>query len=148
MAADPNPDLAPLVGSWRLLSAGLIFSDTKQRIEPFGPSPVGCMVLEPGGRIMFLFTKADRRPPSTEAERADLFEGLLAYSGLVRLDGPGRMITKVDVAAHPAFANEVVRLFRIEGERLIIGSPEQTGPRAPGRWFVVDVVFEREHSAG
>src|SRR5271168_1046749 len=96
MPTVPNPDLAPLVGSWRLLSAGMTYADTKERIEPWGPTPVGCMVLDPGGRIMFLFTKPNRLAPTNDSERAALFDGLLSYSGLMRLDGPGRFITTVD----------------------------------------------------
>jgi hypothetical protein len=147
MPTVPNPDLAPLVGSWRLLSAGMTYADTKERIEPWGPTPVGCMVLDPGGRIMFLFTKPNRLAPTNDSERAALFDGLLSYSGLMRLDGPGRFITTVDVTAHPALGGEVLRLFRIEGDRLIIGSLEQTTPRSPDRSIVIDVVFVREHPA-
>jgi hypothetical protein len=46
-----------LVGSWRVISVRYLFSDTGEPVEPFGPSPEGLMVLEPGGRIMFLFTR-------------------------------------------------------------------------------------------
>jgi hypothetical protein len=31
------PELESLVGSWRLLSAGITMSDSKERIEPYGP---------------------------------------------------------------------------------------------------------------
>lgn len=145
MRAAVQPDLAPLVGSWRLLSAGMTFADTNQRVEPWGSAPVGCMVLDPGGRIMFLFTRSNRQAPTNASERAELFDGLLAYSGLLRLDGPGRFITTVDVAAHPAFGGEILRLYRIEGDHLIINSREQTSPRSPDRPYIIDVVFAREH---
>ena len=53
--------LTQLVGSWRLVSLGMTYEDTKERIEHYGPHPTGYMVLSPNGRIIFLFTRADRR---------------------------------------------------------------------------------------
>jgi hypothetical protein len=53
----PSPDIAQLAGSWRLLSHGTTFTDTKERLEIFGQKPDGRMVLTPAGRIMFLFMK-------------------------------------------------------------------------------------------
>ena len=123
---------------------GMTFTDTGERIEPFGPNPNGRMLLEPGGRIMFIFTKPDRQPPANDADRALLFTESMAYSGLARLDGPGRMVTSIDISINPAWAGEQVRLFRLEADRLIIGTLEQTAPRFPGRVFVGDVVFVRE----
>ena len=147
MPAPANPGLAPLVGSWRLLSVGLTFTDTKERVEPLGSNPDGRMVLEPGGRIMFLFTKPNRQPPTIDAERAVLFNEMVAYTGLVRSDGPGRFIATVDIAWHPAWGGEQLRFFTIDGNRLTIGTSEQTFPQFPGRSRVSDVVFVREHPA-
>jgi hypothetical protein len=75
--------LTQLVGSWRLVSLGVTYADTKERIELYGPHPTGYMVLSPNGRIMFLFTRADRTPPQTDAERATLFSAMTAYTGHV-----------------------------------------------------------------
>jgi len=81
-------DLTPLVGSWRVKSVGLNWSDTGERIEPYGPSPEGFMLLEPGGRVMFLFAKSGRQQPSEGAGKAALFDAMVAYTGTVRMDGP------------------------------------------------------------
>ena len=66
----PNPALAPLVGSWRLLTATATFSDTGETVETFGPHPTGRVVLTPGGRITFLIARSNRQPPASDAERA------------------------------------------------------------------------------
>ena len=147
MPVGPDPGLAPLVGSWRLLSAGITFADNAERWDPFGPNPEGCMVLSAGGRIVFLFMKPNRQPPATDAERAILFDDMVAYTGLVRMDGPGRFITTVDFAWTPAWRGEQVRLFTIDGDRLTIKTPEQTSPRSQGRLIVADLVWEREKIA-
>jgi hypothetical protein len=145
MPSIPNPGIAPLIGSWRLESVENTFSDTKERIEPFGPNPDGRMVLEPGGRIIFLFTKSDRQPPVTDAARAAQFNELAAYTGLVRLDGPGQLITTVDLAWNPTFGGEQRRFYVLDGDRLTIRTPEQTIPLFPGRLMVGELVWVREH---
>src|SRR5271169_5733623 len=81
--------LRQLVGSWRLVSLGVTYADTKERIELYGPHPTGYMVLSPNGRIMFLFTRTDRTPPQTDAERATLFSAMTAYTGHVRIEAGG-----------------------------------------------------------
>jgi hypothetical protein len=78
MPAIPYPDLSPLVGSWRVLSFAMTFTDTTERVEPYGPNPDGRMMLDPGGRIMFLFTKPGRQPAVDEAGRATLFNEMRA----------------------------------------------------------------------
>ena len=145
MPTIPHPDLVPMVGSWRLISERVTLTDTKECIEPRGPQPEGRMVLDFGGRIMFLFTKPDRQPPVSDVDRATLFNEMMCYTGLVQLDGPGRFTTTVDIAWNPAFGGKQVRFFVLDGDRLTITTPEHTHPRFPGRMLVADVIFEREH---
>ena len=150
MAATPDPDpaLAPLVGSWRLMSVEAVFADNGERMEPWGRDPDGRMVLTPGGRIMFLFTKHNRLLPTNDAERAVMFNELLSYSGMVRSDGPGRFITTVDVAKSPAeVGEERLRLFTLDGDRLVVRVPEGTNLFSQGRVAYFDNVFVREHPA-
>lgn len=145
----PHPALAPLIGAWRLHSMGMTFTDTGERIEPFGPTPTGRMILAPGGHIMFLFTKSNRHPPTTDAERALLFIESMAYSGLARPDGTHpdgrhRLITTIDMSLNPAWTGDQLRLYTLTGDHLTIGTLPQTAPRYPARLFVGDVVFVRE----
>jgi hypothetical protein len=134
------------VGSWRLQSLGITFSDTGERIDQFGPSPVGRMVLAASGRIMFLFGKPDRKPPSSATDNADLFDSMVSYTGTVKMDGPGRVITTIDLAMHPAFSGEQVRFFELVGNRLRIGTPEQTLPVYGNRLLIADLIWIREPS--
>ncbi|MGD9729499.1 MAG: hypothetical protein AB7V39_24415 [Nitrospiraceae bacterium] len=59
------------------------------------------MTLSSGGRIMFLFGAANRQLARSDADRASLFNTMLAYTGKVRLDGLGRIVTTVDFAMNP-----------------------------------------------
>ncbi len=135
-----------LAGSWRLKSLGITFSNTGERIDQFGPNPVGRMVLAETGRIMFLFGKPGRAPPTNAADRADLFDSMVSYTGTVKMDGPGRFITTIDLAMNPSVRGEQVRLFELEGDRLNIRTPEQTLVRFGNRLLIVDLIWIREHS--
>ena len=141
-----NPDLVPLLGSWRLLSVEAIFTDNGERAEPWGHDPDGRMVLDPTGRIMFLFTKRNRLLPTTEAERATLFNELLSYTGTVRSDEGGRFVTTVDAAKHPEdVGKEWLRQFTLCGDHLVVKVPEAVNSFSQGRVAYFDNVFEREH---
>ena len=144
MPRSPVPGLGPLLGSWRLEALGLTFSDTGERIEPYGRHPDGYMVLQADGRIMFLFTKANRSAPASDADRAALFNDMTAYTGLVRLDGPGRFITTIDLAWNPAWQGEQLRFYALDGDRLTIRSAEQTHPGTGDRLLVGDLVWTRD----
>jgi hypothetical protein len=137
-------DIAELAGSWRLLSHGTTYTDTKERLEIFGPRPDGRMVLTPAGRIMFLFMKANRQAPKNDADRAILLSEMVAYSGTVRMDGPGRFITTIDLSGNPTWSGDQLRLFTVDGDRLTIRTPEQTFPLSNGRLMVSELIWERE----
>ena len=102
------------------------------------------MVLTAGGRIMFLFMKPDRQPPKSDADRAVLLNDLVAYSGTVRMDGPGRFITTIDLSGNPTWSGDQLRLFTVDGDRLTIRTPEQTFPLSGGRLMVSELIWERE----
>jgi hypothetical protein len=139
-----DPTLAPLVGSWCLRSCTLTFSDTKERVETYGQKPAGRMVFEPGGRIMFLFMKPDRTPPEDDTARANQFAEMVAYSGSVRSEGPGHLITMVDLSWNSALLGEQTRFYRIDGDRLTVWTPEQAHPSFPGRLVRGDLIWQRE----
>lgn len=140
-----SSDLTPLVGSWRLLSVEATFTDTGERIATFGPAPSGRMVLTQAGRITFLITKSNRTPPANDAARAMLFNETIAYSGLVRSERPGQFVTTVDISLFPEEVGiEKLRLFTLDGDRLIIRRPEQTSRVTQGRLARSDLVWTRD----
>lgn len=148
MSDAPHTGLGPLVGSWRLVSVEATFTDTGERVATFGPKPSGRMVLTPGGRIMFLITKSDRQPPSNDAARATLFNETIAYSGTVRVAGAGQFVTTVEIALFPdEIGTEKLRLFALDGDRLIITRPAQTSWVTRGRTAVSKLAWVHEQPA-
>jgi hypothetical protein len=146
MPSVPHADLGRLAGSWRLISVEATFTDTGERVATFGPAPNGRMVLTQAGRIMFLITRSEREPPATDAARAKLFNETIAYSGQVRLEGPRKFVTKVEISLFPEeIGTEKLRLFELDGDRLVITRPEQTSRVTKGRIAVSNLVWKREH---
>ena len=145
MPSTPHADLAPLVGSWRLVSVEATFADTGERAATFGAEPNGRMVLTPAGRIMFLITKPHRQPPGSDAERATLFTETIAYSGQVRVESPGKFVTTVEISLFPEeIGTEKLRLFTVDGDRLVITRPDQTSRVTKGRRAVSTLIWQRE----
>jgi len=143
-----DPGLAQLVGSWRLLSVEATFPDTGERVATFGPKPSGRVVVTQGARIMFMITKSNRHPAADDPAKAVLFNETIAYSGRLRLAGPGQFTTTVEMSLFPEeVGTEKLRHFKIEGDRLMITRPEQTSRVTKGRVAVSSLVWAREHPA-
>ena len=67
------------------------------------------------GRISFLFARADRTPPQTDADRATLFSAMTAYTGLVRIEAEDRFVITVDLAWDPGWTGVQIRYFTLQG---------------------------------
>jgi hypothetical protein len=111
-------DRAKIVGIWRLVSFEREYQATGEREHPMGKSPTGYILFLPEGRMAVVITGEGRKAPTTDPERAGLFNSLVAYTGGYRVDSDS-WITKVDVSANPAWVGtEQTRSFRVTGDRL------------------------------
>lgn len=121
-------EIPKVIGVWILRSCRVEDAETGQRLDPFGPSPSGVLIIHPGGRMATMTTPKDQPTPLTEADRAAAFQNLVAYSGKYRLDPPDRFITTVDVAwFQPWIGTEQARTYKISGDTLdIVTAPMRT----------------------
>ncbi len=111
-------DRAPIVGIWRLVSLEREYQATGEREYPMGKTPTGYILLLPEGRMAVVITGEGRKAPTTDQDRAGLFNSLVAYTGRYRVDGD-KWITTVDVSANPAWVGtEQTRSFRVTGDQL------------------------------
>ncbi len=111
-------DRAPIVGIWRLVSFEREYQATGEREYPMGKTPTGYILFLPEGRMAVVITGEGRKAPTTDQDRADLFNSLVAYTGGYRVDGD-KWITTVDVSANPAWVGtEQTRSFRVTGDQL------------------------------
>ena len=142
--AKPTAKVRQLIGTWQLVSIQFELADTGECVDMYGPNPSGFVILTDGGRFMGIVTSADRAPPTNEADRAALFETMMAYSGRYRVEGENKFITAVDIAWHPAWnGTEQTRLFKLSGDTLSIATAQQTHPLFPGRMGRGVLVFQK-----
>jgi hypothetical protein len=142
-------DLPDICGVWRLQSYLLKNLATGEDTEVFGPKPKGVLILLPGGRMAGIVTPSEQTPPVTEADRADAFQKLIAYSGRYRLEPPNRFVTEVDVAwFQPWLGTEQARSFQVHGETLDIVSDPTTTPLTGDALVVGVLSWVREADAG
>ncbi len=120
MAMTPSyaADRVPIEGIWRLVSFEREYQVGGERELPMGKSPAGYILFLPEGRMAVVITGEGRKAPTTDQDRADLYNSLVAYTGTYRVDGD-KWVTAVDVSANPAWVGtEQTRTFRVAGDRL------------------------------
>ncbi|KWW38489.1 lipocalin-like protein [Cupriavidus metallidurans] len=119
----------PLSGWWKILSFQVEFEDTGERADTYGVEPLGHIVIE-HDRMMSILTSRER----LSSDPAALFETMIAYSGLCRVEDEDKLIIKVDTAWHPAWiGTEQVRFFKVDRGVLAITTAWQLHPSFPGR---------------
>ena len=93
-----------LLGTWTMVSWAREVVATGERADVFGPDPVGYIAYHADGRMMALVVR-DGRPtpkvlPPTDAEKAALFDSMVAYAGRYTLDGE-KVVHHVDASWEP-----------------------------------------------
>jgi len=115
VAAD---DRDRLLGVWQVVSVEREFQASAEKEYPRGKNPTGFLIFTLDGRVTALLTNEGRKAPTTDQDRADLFNAMVAYTGKYRIEGD-KWIAKVDVAWNPALlGTEQTRTFRFQGDRL------------------------------
>jgi hypothetical protein len=121
-----------LYGTWRLMSWTRRLLDTGETVEAFGKAPRGYLNYSRDGRVFFIMTKQNRAKPAdltklTDAERAELYNTMVAYAGTFTFDG-NLATCHVDISWNEAWTDtDQPRAVRFEGGRLIWSTNPQTG---------------------
>jgi Lipocalin-like domain len=133
-----------IAGTWKLVSYVVEVQVTGQRLPVMGEKPTGYVSFSPEGRVFLILTGEARKPAKTDQERADLLDGLVAYTGAYRVEG-GTWTTSVDVAWNPEWVGtKQVRSFKLEGNRLDVLSPWRLMPNWADRGMTRSIItFER-----
>ena len=89
--ASNGPHIGPHLGTWMLLSYNREDLQTGAKTDLFGPHPTGYLTYTAEGRMSSLFVRENRRAPATmiptDAERIELYGGMLAYGGWYTIEG-------------------------------------------------------------
>jgi len=132
----------PLVGNWKLVSLQVIFDNGPPQAL-LGDHPKGYLILTPEGRMMALGTSDTRKPSASDAERAELWKSMFAYTGKYRIEG-NDFVTVVDVSWNEEWNDtEQRRHYNLEGNKLSIETVTQPSP-VDKRTFFAKLVWERD----
>jgi len=102
MAASFAAERDVLVGNWRLVSFEREYQTAGEREYPMGKVPTGYILFLPEDAWQWSSRQRGAKPPVTDQDRAGLFNTLVAYTGVYRVEGD-KWITTVDVSANPAW---------------------------------------------
>jgi Lipocalin-like domain len=139
VAADPPS----LIGNWKLVTYQIVVGNELPR-PALGDHPKGHLILTPQGRMSALLTAGNRRFGSSEAERAELWKSMLAYSGKYRTEGDN-FITEVDISWNEAWnGTEQRRHYKVSGDRLSIVTTPQPSSVYGGKTYYAELIWERE----
>jgi hypothetical protein len=112
------------LGTWKLQSFTDEEEETGLKTDPFGLHPDGYLNYGSDGRMYAILLKEGRKTPDalvpTDAERVDLYMGLIAYAGTYSIEGD-RVSHKIDASWNQSWTGTTqVRQFRIDGDLLYI----------------------------
>jgi hypothetical protein len=132
MSSRSVESIEELFGTWKLVSWTRHLLDTGQAVEAFGKAPCGFLNYSRDGRVFFIMTKEKRAKPVdltnlTAAERAELYNTMVAYAGTFTFDGKVA-ICNVHASWNEAWTGTVqVRNVMFEDDRLIWRTNPQAG---------------------
>ena len=135
-----------IVGTWRMVSWSEEETESKVRHTPFGEHPIGSISYTADGHMMVMFADPNRKPSAsprpTEAEAADLYRTMVAYTGTYSVDGD-KITHKIDVAWNQAWnGTSQTRSAEVKDDRMTIKTPPFVSPFL-NKQIVATLIFER-----
>ena len=135
-----------IVGSWHLLSWVQEDVESKAVQAVYGDNPVGMIMYTSDGHMSVFIANPKRRPAggplATDAEAAELYRTMVAYSGTYSIDG-NKVTHKVEVSWNQAWnGTDQQRFIEVKDNRLTIKSPTMVSPIS-GKESINTLVWER-----
>ena len=114
----------PQLGTWKLLSYRTEDLETGRKTDLFGAHPSGFISYGPDCRMYAILLKESRTAPkdlvATDAERIELFGGLISYAGTYTVDGE-KISHHIDASWNQSWTGTTqVRQFKVEEKSLYI----------------------------
>ena len=139
---DVNP-----TGVWQVVDYFATDPATGAVTHPFGMNPIGSAIYTAKGRMSVLVAGSHRVPSTGTGakraeERAELFDGLYAYTGTYTVKGDAVTI-HVESAWQPDWVGtEKTRTLRLDHDLLSIVTAPMTSP-VDGRTYISTTTFRR-----
>ena len=138
-----GPSLAQqsVVGTYRMVSRIQDIQGSGP-VESFGKSPRGYLIFTPT-RVVVFFTAESRKPGTSVAEKAALYDSLNGWSARYRLEG-SKMIMSVDASAVESWTGtDVVWNVKLSGNRLTLSTDPRPSGRDPSKTQATQLVWEK-----
>ena len=138
--ASPSLGQQSLVGTYKVISTDVEIGGSAT--QPLGKTPHGYLVLTPT-RAVFFFTAENRKFGTSVNEKATLFDTLVGWSGVYRVEG-GKIVFAVDASWVENWnGKDQVRNWALSGNRLTFTSDPIPFARDPSKTSVVRWVVEK-----
>ncbi len=136
----------PQLGTWKLRSYTTEDLTTGQKTDLFGAHPTGYLSYGSDCRVFGIVVKEGRKAPNslvpTDAERVELYNGLIAYAGTYSIEGD-KVSHHLDVSSNQSWTGTtLVRQFRIDGKSLYINTLPARNPLT-GKESSAVLVFDK-----
>jgi hypothetical protein len=123
----------PQLGTWKLQSRTTEDLATGQKTDLFGAHPSGYLSYGSDCRMSAILVKEGRKAPNsivpTDAERVELYSGVIAYAGTYSIEGD-KISHHVDASWNQSWTGTtLVRQFRIDGKFLYIKTLPAKSPQ-------------------
>lgn len=136
----PSLGQQSLVGTYRLVSFAEEIGDI--RIENMGKAPHGYLVFTPT-RVIAFYTAENRKPGTSVAEKAALFDTLVGWSAKYRIEG-NKFIYIPDVSwTQTVDGTTRENTFQLSGNRLTLLGGPYPYPRDPSKMVIRRAVWEK-----
>ncbi len=138
-----NPSLGqqPLVGTYKLVSNDLQVNGTATQ-GPLGKTPDGYLVFTPTRFITFI-TAENRKFGVSVAERAALFDTLVGYVAVYRVEGDKLTYTMEITWGESGKGRTQLETFELSGNRLTKTLGPIPWPRDPSKTMIRREVWEK-----
>ncbi len=136
----PSLGQQSLVGTYKLVSLVVEVDGTPRQV--MGKAAHGYLVVTPTRFILF-YTGGNRKFGTSVDEKAALFETLVGYSGVYRVEGD-KFIQTIDVSFTENLNGKTqVETFQLSGNRLSTTLSPMPWPRDPSKTMIRKQVWEK-----
>jgi hypothetical protein len=136
-----------IAGTYKLISSTRKILDTGEVQDTYGKQPKGSIIYAKDGHFLVIITHDGRPKPesiksTTDQQRADLYNTLLAYGGTYTFDGK-KVEHKVDLSWNELWnGTTVTRDITNDGNRLVY-TTRPAPYSGDGKMSVVTLVWEQ-----
>ena len=114
-------DPETLYGTWKLIGSREVDADGRLRADPWGPNPVGCLVLERSGRMAAVLSDGRSDLPAGATRAYSSYCGQFVVEGDV-------LTTTIDAASDPSRLGSLQpRRLAMRDGRLVLMPPPRRG---------------------